>query len=120
MQKNKQQLRTRRHYRIRSKVKGTASQPRLSVFRSNSHIYAQIIDDNTGNTIVSANDQKIKAPKKSDLTTKCAIAFAVGQTIGQLALEKKVKQIVFDRGGYRYHGRVKSLAEGARAAGLKF
>ncbi len=116
----KQQLRQRRHFRLRTQVIGSATKPRLSVFRSNSHIYAQLIDDQTGKTIVSANDQKMTEIKAKDLSGKVARAYEVGKMIGQAALDKKVEQIIFDRAGYKYHGRIKALAEGAREAGLKF
>ena len=103
---------------VRKNVNGTAQKPRLSVFRSNKDIYAQIIDDKTGVTIVSANSrQKDIAAQKG---TKTELATLVGKTIGQKAKDLGLETIVFDRGGYLYHGRVKSLAEGAREAGLKF
>ena len=89
--------------------------PRLSVFRSGSHIYAQIIDDTSGKTLVSASSVKLKSKgKKSDISRE------VGKELAAKAMEKKIAQVVFDRGGYQYHGRVKALAEGARESGLKF
>lgn len=100
--------------RIRHKIFGTAERPRLAVFRSNRHILAQIIDDNKGATIVAASDFKIK--EKKNPTEK---AFLVGKLIADLAASKKITQVVFDRHGYKYHGRVKSLADGAREGGLK-
>jgi len=117
---HKSQARKNRQRRIRSKIKGTASRPRLAVFRSNSHIYCQLIDDANGQTLLSFDDRQVKKTSQPDLTAKCALAYEVGANIGQAAIDKKISQVVFDRGGYRYHGRVKSLAEGARSAGLNF
>ncbi|MCD6471399.1 50S ribosomal protein L18 [bacterium] len=110
--------RNKRHKRIRTRVKGTTKRPRLSVFRSNRHIYLQIIDDSKGKTIVSASDLEIKDKLKNKKKTN--IAFEVGKLIAQKALEKKIKNVCFDRGGYKYHGRVKSAADGAREGGLNF
>jgi len=109
----KQIKRHRRHRRVRAKVKGTSEVPRLCVFRSAKHIYAQLINDDNGKTLVSADDSGIK---KSGID----VAKEVGKMIAEKAIEKKIKQVVFDRGGYKYHGRVKALAESAREAGLKF
>lgn len=120
MSNQKRQLRSRRQHRIRAKIKGTAQRPRLSVFRSNTATYAQIIDDVTGKTLFAADDRQTKKVSQTDMSAKCAKAYEVGLNIGKQATEKNIKQIVFDRGGYRYHGRVKCLAEGARAAGLEF
>ncbi len=114
MKATKQQKRIRRHNRVTAKVKGTSTMPRLCVFRSNQHITAQIIDDEKGKTIISANDFKDKKSKKTDK------AFMVGKEIAKLAIEKKIKTVAFDRGGFNYHGRVKALAEGAREGGLVF
>ncbi|MCC9165880.1 50S ribosomal protein L18 [Pontibacter harenae] len=100
---------------IRNKISGTAERPRLSVFRSNKAIYAQLIDDSTGNTIVAASSVKLDDAKANVDTSN-----RVGKDIAAKALEKGITQIVFDRSGYLYHGKVKSLAEGAREAGLKF
>lgn len=97
----------RRHRRVRAKINGTAKVPRLCVFRSNKHIYAQIIDDDKGKTLMSAKDVLAKAGK-------------VGEDIAKKAVEQKISKVVFDRGGYKYHGNVKALAEGARKGGLKF
>ncbi len=118
--KNKQENRKKRHRKIRAKVKGTAKRPRLSIFRSNRHIYAQIINDEEGKTLVSVKDSEVKPVKKKDLTTKRAKAFAVGKEIAKKAKKKKIKSVVFDRSGYQYHGRVEALAEGARSNGLEF
>jgi large subunit ribosomal protein L18 len=106
----------RRLKRIRNKVAQNLGIPRLSVFRSNQHIWAQIIDDKHGKTLVSASTKTVKEAKG----TKSQKAAAVGQAIAALALEKKVINVRFDRGNYRYHGRVKALADGARLGGLKF
>jgi len=103
--------------RIRSTVKGTQSQPRLSVFRSNKQIYAQIIDDNAGTTLVSAGSVYMKETQNMP---KIEQAKLVGQKIAERAIAAGIQSVVFDRGGYLYHGRVKSLAEAAREAGLKF
>jgi large subunit ribosomal protein L18 len=104
---DKQIKRKRRHKRVRAKIKGTKDIPRLCVFRSNKYIYAQIIDDEKSKTLISAKSELKNANK-------------LGKDIAQKAIGKKVKKIVFDRGGYKYHGHVKALAEGAREAGLKF
>lgn len=105
---------TRRKIRTRSKIRGTASRPRLSVFRSNKVIYAQLIDDEKSITLVSAEEKGLS--KK----TKIEQAHEVGKILAKRALKKKIKTVIFDRGPYRYHGRVKALAEGARSGGLKF
>lgn len=118
----KQTKRQRRHKRIRAKVFGTAEVPRLCVFRANKHIYTQLIDDEKGHTMAAASDTGIKKTrtKASPKTGKVASAFEVGKLIAKKAEEKKITKIVFDRGGYKYHGRVKAIAEGARKGGLKF
>jgi len=113
--------RKRRQIRVRSKVYGTPERPRLNVFRSARHIYAQIIDDDLGFTLVAAST--MEADTKSSITsenTKVEEAKLVGQTIAKRALEKGVSKVVFDRAGYIYHGRIKALADGAREAGLQF
>lgn len=109
--------RIRRHARVRSTLEGSAARPRLAVFRSGKHIYAQVIDDRLGKTLVSASDVPGKSGGK---VTKVLRARTVGETVAKLALAAKIKQVAFDRGGYVYAGRVKSLAEGARAGGLEF
>lgn len=114
---NSNAARLKRHARVRAKVNGTAECPRLDVFRSNSNIYAQIIDDVKGVTLVSA------ASNEKDFGANggnCEGARKVGQLIAERAKAKKITEVVFDRGGYLYHGRVKELAEGAREGGLKF
>ena len=109
--------RTRRHIRVRRKISGTAERPRLCVYRSNSNIYAQIIDDVAGNTLVQAStlDKEIKTKYSNKEAAK-----EVGTLIAKRAIEKKIENVVFDRGGYIYHGVVKELAEAAREGGLKF
>lgn len=106
----------RRQVRTRSKINGTSSCPRLSVFRSNKFIYGQLIDDVKGLTLVSCSDKALKLKSKN----KVEAAFEVGKKLSGKAVEKGIKHAVFDRGSYKYHGRVKSLADGAREGGLKF
>lgn len=145
--KIKQQKKYRRHHRVRAKIFGTKEKPRLCVFKSLKHIYAQIINDEKGETLVAASDlelKKLQPPKrgkktktqkknselsdkfrdsevaKKDLCGKAAIAFEVGKLIAQKALTKKIKKVVFDRGGSKYHGRIRALADGAREGGLEF
>ena len=117
---NSNKQREIRHARVRNKISGTADRPRLNVYRSLNNIYAQVIDDTTGNTLVSAStlDEEIKSTVKA--TGNKEAAKAVGALVAKRALEKKIKNVVFDRGGYIYHGRVKELAEAAREAGLEF
>ena len=112
--------RYRRHARVRAKVKGTTSKPRLCVFRSLNHIYAQIIDDSQGHTLVAASTLDPETKGTTNGKTKTNIAEIVGTAIAKRALDQGVKQVVFDRGGYKYHGRIKALAEAARKSGLKF
>lgn len=131
----KREKRYRRHKRIRAKIFGTSEVPRLYVFRSNKHIYAQLVDDQQGKTLFSASDKNLGKKDKKEKTGKkkgvekkeeivmagkVAIAFEVGKLLAKMALEKKIERAVFDRGGYRYHGRIKALADGARDGGLKF
>ncbi|MDD5602533.1 MAG: 50S ribosomal protein L18 [Eubacteriales bacterium] len=117
---DKNKIRSRIHARIRKKVKGTSERPRLNVFRSLKHIYAQIIDDTAGITVASAStlDEEYKS-KKSYGGNKAAAA-EIGAMIAKRATEKGIKAVVFDRGGYIYHGRIKELAEAARKEGLEF
>ena len=112
--------RVKRHYRIRNKINGTTQQPRLAVFRSNKHIYAQIIDDTCGNTLVAASTMESDVASKLEKTWNVEAACAVGEAVAKKAIEKGITEVVFDRGGYVYHGKVKSLADAAREAGLKF
>jgi large subunit ribosomal protein L18 len=114
----KLEARQKIRYRIRKKISGTAAKPRLSVYRSNTEIYAQIIDDETGNTLVAASSRdKDIAAQAGNKTEKSKL---VGQAIGRKAKEAGIEDVVFDRGGFLYHGRVKALADGAREAGLQF
>lgn len=112
--------RIRRHIRVRKKVEGTTERPRLNVFRSLEHIYAQIIDDSTGTTIVSASTVDADLRTALAAYNKTDQAKAVGKAIAERAKEKGIESVVFDRGGYPYHGRVKALADGSREAGLHF
>jgi large subunit ribosomal protein L18 len=114
------EARIRRHVRVREKVSGTESRPRLCVFRSLNQIYAQVIDDSQGRTLVAASSLDAELKKDSTKKNKTAHAEAVGTLLAKRAVEKKISQVAFDRGGYRYHGRVKALADAARKAGLKF
>jgi len=115
-----QEARIRRHRRVRAKVRGTSGRPRLSVFRSLNHIYTQVVDDTQSHTLVSAStlDPDIKGSINSQ--KKNEQAKLVGSLVAKRALSQGIKEVVFDRGGYKYHGRVKALAEAAREAGLKF
>jgi large subunit ribosomal protein L18 len=118
--KTKEQIRARIRARIRKKLSGTPERPRLAVFRSQSHIYAQLIDDSVGRTLCAASslDQELRAEMKRGATVRAAQA--VGKLIAQRAQEKGHSAVVFDRGGFLYHGRVKALADAAREGGLKF
>ncbi len=128
-QKVKQYQRSRRRGRVRAKVSGTNKCPRLSVFRSNKGMYLQLIDDEKNKTLVSVHDKEIKSSftnamedKKAteDRGKKVAISFELGKLIAKKALDKKIKKVIFDRGGYKYHGRIKAVADGAREGGLRF
>ncbi len=112
--------RIRRHVRLRKRVRGTQERPRLAVYRSISHIYAQVIDDDRGHTIASASDVEAQARSEAKGKHKSDIAKLVGELIGKRAKEQGVTTVVFDRGGYRFHGRVEALASGARESGLTF
>jgi len=111
--KGRQELRYRRHLRVRKRVSGTAERPRLVVFRSLKHIYAQLVDDTTSRTLATVSDHKLTG-KKSEKSTE------VGKLIAQKAKDAGCSSVVFDRAGYRYHGRVKAVADGAREGGLEF
>ncbi len=117
---DKNQDRLKRHKRIRKKISGTSDCPRLSVYRSLSHIYAQIIDDTNGNTLVACSTMEKALTDMIKDKSKSEVATIVGQELAKKALAKGIKQVVFDRGGYLYIGRVKALADGAREAGLEF
>lgn len=112
--------RAKRHYRLRNNISGTAERPRLAVFRSNMHIYAQIIDDTVGNTICSASTMEADVKAKLEKTNDVEAAKVVGETVAKKALEKGITTVVFDRGGFIYHGKVQALADAAREAGLQF
>jgi large subunit ribosomal protein L18 len=124
----KQQKRIRRHKRVRAKIKGTDKVPRLCVFRSAKHIYAQLINDENSRTLVAASDLELKKSKiksqktknKEQRSGKVALAYEVGKLIAKKAKDLKFDKVVFDRAGYKYHGRIKTLAEGAREGGLRF
>ena len=112
--------RAKRHYRLRNKISGTAEQPRLAVFRSNMHIYAQIIDDTVGKTLVSASTLQEEVKADLEKTNNVAAAAKLGEVIAKRALEAGITTVVYDRGGFIYEGKVKALAEAAREAGLEF
>ena len=114
------ELRLRRHLRVRTKVVGTSARPRLAVFRSLQHVYAQVIDDSRGTTLAAASTLDLDVRSQLEGKTKAAEAQLVGQLIAQRAKERGIDSVVFDRGGYQYHGRVKALADAAREAGLVF
>ncbi len=121
---NRGKQRKLRHHRVRARVSGTASKPRLNVFRSLNQIYVQLIDDESGKTLAAANSKEVSAKGGSASGGKRLKKSEIAAQVGKLAAEKAqaagIKQVVFDRGGYQYHGRVKELAEAARAAGLEF
>lgn len=114
------EIREEKHRRIRNRISGTASRPRLAVYRSNKNMYAQIIDDETGATLVSANTLQKDVKESLEKTDDVEAAKAVGTAIAKRALEKGIKEVVFDRAGYIYHGKVQALADSAREAGLDF
>ena len=114
------EIREKKHRRLRHHLNGTATTPRLAVFRSNKHMYAQIIDDTVGKTLVSASTLQKDVKAELEQTNTVAAAAYLGTVIGKKAVEAGIEEVVFDRGGYLYHGRVKELAEGARENGLKF
>lgn len=113
--KQKRIKRVIRHKRVRSRISGTEDKPRLAVFKANRHIYAQIIDDNSGKTLVASSSMELKTKGK-----KADAAKEVGKSIAAKTMAKNIKKVKFDRGGFSYHGRIKSLAEGAREGGLEF
>jgi len=112
--------RAKRHNRVRRRVKGTSDCPRLNVFRSLQHIYAQVVDDEKGHTLVAASSLELSDKAGPNYENKVDSAKVVGKLLAERAISKGVRRVVFDRGGYKYHGRVKHLAEGAREAGLEF
>ena len=117
---SRSEMRVKKHNRLRNRFAGTAERPRLAVFRSNNHMYAQIIDDTVGNTLVAAStmDKDVKAA--CDKTNNVDAAAYLGKVIAEKALEKGIKEVVFDRGGFIYQGKIQALADAAREAGLKF
>jgi len=119
-QASREHSRTKRHRRVRQKIAGLTERPRLTVFRSHKHIYAQLVDDTTGRTLASAStlDPAFRTQKQKGSNRSAATA--VGQLLAERALAVKISRVVFDRGGYLFHGRVKALADGARSAGLEF
>ena len=118
--KSRSEIRAKKHYRLRNRFAGTAERPRLAVFRSNNHMYAQIIDDSVGNTLVAASTVEKAAKAELENTDTVDAAAYVGTLIAKRALEKGIEEVVFDRGGFVYHGKIQALADAAREAGLKF
>ena len=117
---SRQKVRVKKHMRIRNRFSGTAEQPRLAVFRSNNHMYAQIIDDTVGNTLVSASTLEKAIKAELEKTNNVDAAAYLGTVIGKRAVEKGITKVVFDRGGFIYHGKIAALADAAREAGLEF
>ena len=117
---SRSKVRENKHRRLRNRFSGTAERPRLAVFRSNNHIYSQIIDDTVGNTLVAASTMEKEIKASVEKTNDVAAASAVGTAIAKKALDKGIKTVVFDRGGYIYQGKVQALADAAREAGLEF
>ena len=113
-------IRIKKHLRVRNRFSGTAERPRLAVFRSNNHMYAQIIDDTVGNTLVSASTVQKDVKDQSEKTNDVAAAAHLGKVIAQKALDAGIKEVVFDRGGFIYQGKIQALADAAREAGLEF
>ena len=118
--KDKKEAKTKRHYRIRNKIAGTASMPRLTMFKSLKYIYAQIVDDESGVTLVSASSLEKDVKSKLSNAAGMDAAKLVGEVIAERAMANKIESVVFDRSGYLYHGKVKMLADAAREKGLKF
>ena len=117
---SRQKIRVKKHMKIRNRFSGTAERPRLAVFRSNNHMYAQIIDDTVGNTLVSASTLEKEIKSELEKTNNVDAAAYLGTVIAKRAIEKGIKEVVFDRGGFIYQGKVAALAEAAREAGLEF
>ncbi len=117
---SRQKVRVKKHMRIRNRFSGTAEQPRLAVFRSNNHMYAQIIDDTVGNTLVSASTLEKAVKAELEKTNNVDAAAYLGTVIGKRAIEKGITKVVFDRGGFIYQGKIAALADAAREAGLEF
>lgn len=117
---SRSKIRAKKHYKLRNRINGTSERPRLSVFRSNDHMYAQIIDDTVGKTLVAASTLEKDVKAELEKTNDVAAAAYLGTVIAKKALENGIKTVVFDRGGFIYQGKVKALAEAAREAGLEF
>ena len=117
---SRSEIRVKKHMRLRNRYSGTAERPRLAVYRSNNHMYAQIIDDTVGNTLVAASTAEKAVKAELEKTNNVEAAAYVGTVIAKRALEKGIKEVVFDRGGFIYHGKVQALADAAREAGLEF
>ena len=117
---SRSEIREKKHRRLRHHLNGTATTPRLAVFRSNKHIYAQIIDDTVGNTICAASTMEADIKSKVEFTNTVEAAKVVGETVAKKAIEKGIKEVVFDRGGFVYTGKIQALADAAREAGLQF
>ena len=118
--KTRSEVRVKKHNRLRNRFAGTADRPRLAVFRSNNHMYAQIIDDSVGNTLVAASTLEMDVKAQLDKTNNVAAAAKLGEVIAKKALDKGITDVVFDRGGFIYQGKIQALAEAAREAGLNF
>ena len=118
--KSRSEVRVNKHRKLRNHISGTAERPRLAVFRSNNHMYAQIIDDTVGNTLVAASTMEKSVKAELEKTNNVDAAAYLGKVIAERALEKGIKEVVFDRGGFIYQGKIKALADAAREAGLKF
>ena len=118
--KSRSEIRRKKHLKLRNRFSGTTQRPRLAVFRSNNHMYAQIIDDTVGKTLVSASTLQKDVKAELEQTNTVAAAAYLGTVIGKKAVEAGIEEVVFDRGGFVYHGKIKALADAAREAGLKF
>ena len=118
--KSRAEIRVKKHRRLRNRLAGTAARPRLAVFRSNNHMYAQVIDDLAGHTLVAASTTQKEVKENLEKTNDVAAAAYLGTVIAKKALDAGIEEVVFDRGGYIYHGKVQALADAAREAGLKF
>ena len=117
---SRQEVRVKKHKKIRNRFSGTAERPRLAVFRSNNHMYAQIIDDTVGNTLVAASTVEKEVKAELEHTNNVDAAAYLGKVVAKRAMDKGITEVVFDRGGFLYHGKIKALAEAAREAGLVF
>jgi large subunit ribosomal protein L18 len=118
--KSRSEIRVKKHMKVRNRLSGTAQRPRLAVFRSNNHMYAQIIDDVAGNTLVAASTLEKDVKADLEKTNNVAAAAKLGEVVAKKAMDKGIKTVVFDRGGFIFHGKIKALADAAREAGLEF